>query len=404
VTNNLCGAKCFRTTSDIRRARFRTLVIIVSVLSITSLSTLVLGGGTAEAAPRTWSIGPSPAPVPSNDILNGVSCVSSTNCLAVGSYVGGSDDDNQALADAWNGTGWSALSTPINNYSLSGVSCAGPTTYCMAVGYEVANQEWFDTFTEFWNGSELSVIPSPDPGESNSLDSVSCVSPTDCVAVGSQYIAQVNLGIQTLAESWNGSVWSVMPTPTLAGPANNILVSVSCSSANSCTSVGYSKGEQSMTGKPIYTALIESWNGSTWSVDRNPKGINHGQLESVSCVSSTECKAAGFFRSHDTLIASWNGRMWSIEPTPSNGTDRLSGISCTSSKSCTAVGQVNESPYVQTLIESWNGKDWQITPSPNVADTDNWLNAITCTNTNRCLAVGDDDESINSTMLVEIGT
>jgi hypothetical protein len=388
MTNNLCAAKCLRTTSDVLRAHFRTIVIIACALSITSLSTVVLGARTAEAAPKTWLIGPSPAPIPTEDDFLSVSCITSTNCLAVGSYVGGGEEDGQALADSWTGSTWTALTTPTENVGLGAASCTGPTTYCMAVGSQFVNQEWDDTFTEVWNGTEVAVIPSPDPGRTNSLDGVSCVSPTDCVAVGSQYDGEVNVQGQPLIVSWNGSVWSVVPSPNPNADEYSVLSSVSCVSADSCVAVGISKNSAGMV-----TAFTESWNGSIWSLDKNPKGIDHARLESVSCVSSTDCWAVGYYRDWHSFIGSWNGETWSIEPSPANGKDLLFGLSCASSKSCTAVGQQEESPNWQTLIESWNGTKWRVTPSPNVANITNLLMGVTCTSTDRCLAVGSDGQS-----------
>lgn len=61
----------------------------------------------------------------------------------------------------------------------------------------------------------------------SAFDSVSCTVPTNCVAVGS-------LG-QTLIESWNGSAWSVTPTPK---PVNKDASGVSCTSWTSCVAVG----------------------------------------------------------------------------------------------------------------------------------------------------------------------
>ena len=54
------------------------------------------------------------------------------------------------------------------------------------------------------------VVPSPSPGNTiDSLNGVSCVSASSCVAVGSNWKAVA----QTLVESWDGSNWTVVASP-----------------------------------------------------------------------------------------------------------------------------------------------------------------------------------------------
>jgi len=72
-----------------------------------------------------------------------------------------------------------------------------------------------------------------------SLDGVSCVSVSSCEAVGNY--SSNSLG-QTLIESWNGTVWSVVPGP---GPSVAYLYGVSCVSARSCKATGeYAKQQR----------------------------------------------------------------------------------------------------------------------------------------------------------------
>ena len=54
-------------------------------------------------------------------------------------------------------------------------------------------------------------------------EAVSCVSPTFFVAVG-RYIAE---GEKPLVESWNGTEWSIVPSPE-RGTGGNALNAVSC--------------------------------------------------------------------------------------------------------------------------------------------------------------------------------
>ena len=157
-----------------------------------------------------------------------------------------------------------------------------------------------------------SVVHSPNRrAGGNFLDAVSCVSPTVCMATGHR---QNSIGaLVTLAERWDGTRWSLVPTPS-PGRTDSRLVAVSCVSAAACMAVGFTQGRPGGT-------LAESWNGTRWSVVPSP-GHPHSadNLAGVSCVSPTACTAAGWYITSSgqqkTLIESWNGTRWSIVPSP----------------------------------------------------------------------------------------
>jgi hypothetical protein len=76
-----------------------------------------------------------------------------------------------------------------------------------------------------------------------------------------------------------------------------------------------------------------------------------------------------------TLIESWNGSVWSIVPSPNtsdNQPNYLTAVSCSGSTACTAVGiDAVDGLENQTLMESWNGSVWSIIPSPNTSSIQN---------------------------------
>jgi hypothetical protein len=97
------------------------------------------------------------------------------------------------------------------------------------------------------------IVPSPNAGTNyDELRSVSCVSASDCVAVGYTDTGSV---YETLAMVWNGTVWSIVPSPN-AGTVDDTLTSVSCVSVSECVAVGYTD-----TGNNIYETLVLSWTG-----------------------------------------------------------------------------------------------------------------------------------------------
>ncbi len=85
------------------------------------------------------------------------------------------------------------------------------------------------------------------------LTSVSCVSPTNCLAVGSD-------AASVLIESWNGKAWRRMNAPVPAGSKYPSLTGVSCASDSNCVAVGTAGSSLDST------AFGELWNGRTWRV------------------------------------------------------------------------------------------------------------------------------------------
>jgi hypothetical protein len=84
--------------------------------------------------------------------------------------------------ERWNGTSWAIQTNPTPEGSeLEGVSCVS-TTACTAVGY-VGTPE---PLIERWNGASWSPMPAPNPAGSTYtwLESVVCTSTTECIANG----------------------------------------------------------------------------------------------------------------------------------------------------------------------------------------------------------------------------
>ena len=67
------------------------------------------------------------------------------------------------------------------------------------------------------------------------LSDVTCLSPTDCFAVGN---FTNGYGDMTLIEHWNGTLWLTMPSPNLLSLQDNILSGVTCTSSTQCFAVG----------------------------------------------------------------------------------------------------------------------------------------------------------------------
>jgi hypothetical protein len=169
------------------------------------------------------------------------------------------------------------------------------------VGFSGSETADHGTLAESWDGTRWSVLTTPSPGTSgNFLNGVSCVSPDTCTAAGEAFHS--NGPTTSLIESWDGSHWSVVPSPS-PGIGQTLVNGVSCAAKNACSVVG---SYNTRVGTKI---LVESWDGSHWSLvpTPNPGTIDH-ELNGVSCASPDFCMAAGFFFSHHpnyrTLIES----------------------------------------------------------------------------------------------------
>jgi hypothetical protein len=193
----------------------------------------------------TWSVVTSPDDGSGNNVLNAVACTSPTSCVAVGYYEGTTE---QTLVETWNGETWTLASSPNHgtgsNY-LAGVACVGSTD-CVAVGDVVSVGQAF-TLVETLSGTTWSVNSSGTVAAEGALTGVSCGSPTTCVAVG-----------PTVTESSSGSEWT--PDPT----GDSGLRSVSCLSPTDCVGVG------GVVKSFLYQTLAETWDGSSWSVVATP--------------------------------------------------------------------------------------------------------------------------------------
>jgi hypothetical protein len=250
------------------------------------------------------------------------------------------------------------------------------------------------TLVEAWNGSVWSVVPSPNHGTSGSyLWDVSCTSASACMAVGTDN------GAATLAERWDGSSWTVVKPLDPSTPFGlSELNGVSCISAQTCTAVG-AYDDINLGDLP----LVESWDGSTWTLVPNSTPAGGGpELYSVACPAAGTCLGVGMFWMQTPIqaLAGTSTGSWSLGKvtTPGNGDSNLSSVTCTSPSSCVAVGNYDNTTTGLTLVESWNGLAWSTVPTPNPTTTAgiaSGLNGVECTAPGSCIAVGQSGSAPN---------
>jgi hypothetical protein len=377
-----------------------------SALLLAASAMLFLGGSGSEAgaspstvpatvAASNWSATPVPSPFSGRDNdARAVSCVSSVFCIGAGFTYDATDSFYEPLIQSWNGSTWTAtpLSLPTGSSSaeFKGVSCSS-TTFCMAVGFQIVSGI-DQPLAESWNGSSWSMTASP-AGITGSLytqmTSVSCLSTSFCVVAG---YGQPSAGFQAILEQWNGTTWSANQAVI---QAKAYLLGISCTTMTFCMAVGGNQASAEVT-------FTEMWNGAKWSVQASPNATTATSfLTAVSCAGVAFCAAVGDGsgsgpNNNITLIDVWNGSTWTQSPSPNSPGlhgDYLYGVSCFSATSCSAVGSAYTTASVaqfQNEALVWNGQSWSmVTPAnSSFSPPQAGLNAVACITDWACVAVG----------------
>jgi hypothetical protein len=241
----------------------------------------------------------------------------------------------------------------------------------------------------------VEATPNPAAATASVLSGVSCSSREVCTAVG-HFNGPAGAGV-LLAERYDGTRWSIESLRKPVGARTSLLFDVSCASPVACTSVGSVTDRSGLT-----VPLVERRNRSRWTVQRTPDvgSSSHGvsYLGGVSCASSRDCVAVGFSGDATGTVGTplaerWNGAGWRVQSTPLPAEARvgfLSAVSCTSPRSCVAVGFfISRVGTGEPLAERWNGTRWSIerTPSPEAA-VEAQLVGVSCARQGSCMAAG----------------
>jgi hypothetical protein len=182
-----------------------------------------------------------------------------------------------------------------------------------------------------WN-----LVTSPDPRATiNYLTSMAAVSADDIWAVG---FYGPGSGDQTLIEHWDGTAWSVVPSPSPG--TDNYLQGVAVVAANDVWAVGYSH-----TGN-LWPTLILHWNGTAWSQVPSPGPGTANFLRGITVVAANDLWAAGYISAPtaQTLVLHWEGSTWTqvASPSPGTGNNYLYGIAARAANDIWAVGWASQ--------------------------------------------------------------
>jgi hypothetical protein len=284
-----------------------------------------------------------------------------------------------AVADA--ASAWTIQPTPnppLGHFNtLASVGCTSPAE-CVAVGATAGT----GGLSEVWNGTKWRIKPvATFRGSQIALMDVSCPASANCMAT---------TGFR-VTEHWNGSAWTIERLAEPPSTTSFEMLAVSCPAATDCTGFG------AYTANDTCAGVAETWNGSSWAVQSTVPGgcvrsncrvaHNFCSLVAISCPTTGSCMAVG-----RGVTEFWNGSTWTAEPVASPGphfVPSLTAVSCTAAGSCTAVGTSTEGRLIKTLAEHWDGTSWTIRATRNPGgDHGAALDGVSCPSAANCTAVG----------------
>jgi hypothetical protein len=387
-----------------------------------SAAAVALAASPAVAAP-VWTITPGAPTLPADARLNAVSARTAQDAWVVGIFRGPQDDNGGVmLAEHWNGSVWTQTPTPNVQFSdenLLAVSAASASDVWAVGSINPIGAASRNPLTAHFDGTTWTVVPNPTTtgGSKSILDGVVNLGGGNVWAVGRSHTAHA------LIEHLTPNGWTVVPSPdpvlkSGSGFASATLTGISALAPNDIWAVGtYS----TVTGTVLDSfTLVEHYNGSSWSVvpspnpaPRHPLNGARQTLNAVKMVSSTDGwavgntfdTASGSFQANGGVILHWNGSAWTVDTSaviaPMNV---ISGISGPSSSDVWAVGERIDTsgpvPLDRAMTLHRNASGWTAVSTPT-GTGDSLLNGVSTLSSGEAWAVGStsDQSTSRSTIL-----
>lgn len=266
--------------------------------------------------------------------------------------------------------------TGFDGDGIQGISCPSPNN-CTVVGEagEYGSASYATESNGVWS-------PAVSLGGQGLFWAVSCPSANYCMAVGYQ---ETKTSVPVFDTETNG-VWATS-APSITGSGSDAIAGyfagVSCPSAGNCTAVGGEENQTVLENQPIVG--VESNGIWTSTTELTSNQDESWDLSGVSCSSASTCTAIGSIRgSYQSLYVVENNGTWG-PLTPVSDDSVLTGVSCPSAGNCTLVGynEAGDGVYVDEANGVWGG----LTLIPSVAA--DALFAVSCAAPGDCTAVGD---------------
>ncbi len=306
--------------------------------------------------------------------VSSLACPASRLCVAVGTYFDSSGQEQAFAAMQAHGKWQRAqeISPPANIATgglaqLNGVSCVSVGN-CVAVGDYKSNAGFAMLAVREASGHwkrafELRNPPSSGPQANPAPFSVSCWAPGHCTAVGSYNDKSGHQQAFAITDTGNRWAQATKITPPKNATSDTALFGVSCGRAFGCTAVGDYED-----AKFVLHGMVTSHGRHGWQPAREilaPSGNETAGLNAVSCFGAGSCVAGGFAADSGgtgpTVVTETSGH-WGRAARislPANGlaTSKreatLTGIACLKGTACTAAGwYFDKSDDIQSLVSS----------------------------------------------------
>ncbi len=282
-----------------------------AISGLVGLLLLLTSGSTsfASTAKARWG-SPLKAALPAKAVVGGlesVSCTSTGNCSAVGSYYSGASGQQGLLLTETAGTWGTGV-----ELALPGDAHADPSTV---------------------------------------LDQIACSSAGNCTAIGTYNDSTKAVMVTEADGSWGAGVAPALPANAHV-PNASALSSVSCTTDGTCVAVGAYEDNAQNSQPVIWTETAGPWGtGVEVSLPADAAtGEQSAELDSVSCPSPGNCSAFGSYidgsGGDELLLMTETAGSWAppVEAQlPANAATphsyaNLLAISCASAGNCSAVG------------------------------------------------------------------
>jgi hypothetical protein len=229
---------------------------------------------------QRWSMSPTNIPMTWIADLYSVSAISNNDAWATGSYrtngrlcgpaplpgTRQTESVDHPLVEHWNGKRWNLVQVPSDTSfysSLTSISVISPRDIWAA-----GNASWGSSnrpLIEHFNGRSWRIIPMPDQGiKHRDALQIKAITDHNVWLVGYHETNKVGphtLWTKTLIEHWNGSRWSLIPSPN-STCHQNVLGSITMLGPQD----GWAAGAGNYCGRTKAKGIIERWNGQSWTL------------------------------------------------------------------------------------------------------------------------------------------
>jgi len=360
---------------------------------------------TDTTASAGWALQRAPTLGSGDNTYGAVAAASPSNVWAAGNFLPDTASSNQdatlATAAHFDGTAWTQTPVPDagpNFNTLFGVAATGRRAWAVGVALDASYHA--HSLIEAWDGRAWHIVATPHLGtERDILFSATAVSPHDVWAAGIRQGRDGRFG--TLIEHWDGTRWSVAPSPD-PGPSGNQLYGVAAAGPRDVWAVGQSDGQTSDL------PLAEHWDGHRWTVADLPSaGLTGGLLQAVT-VHDGQVWAVG--QSDDAthqarpLVEHLDHGTWTAQLPAGlgSGFSNVTGVAVAHGTVWMVGSALDAASGNQlTLVARDSGSGWQQVPAPNPGTGDKVLGGISAAS-GTAWAVGYYKTDVGRSPLIEV--